>query len=142
MITGRPTWSSNDNVTVEYECYLSTNNSIAILLKISWPEVSNIDDMDFNFYQLSIEVFDEQENNYSLINSCTVKTDATSYKYIFEVPETSNNNNIMMAQVQIDATNRCNDTSDMHLSNCSDIDKGMPIPSCVHVVIQFITCAY
>ena len=111
-----------------------------MLLNISWPEVSNIHDMDLDFYQLSIEIFDGQKNNF-LINSYTVKTDATSYKYIFEVPETANNN--MMAQVQIDAMNRCSDTSVMHLSNCSDIDKGNIILyyyillSYVHVVIQF-----
>ena len=86
--------------------------------------------MDLDFYRLSIEIFDGQENN-SLINN-TVKTDATSYKYIFEVPETANNN--MMAQVQVDATNRCSDTSVMHLGNCSDIDKGNIINNIIYII--------
>jgi hypothetical protein len=123
LITETPTWRDNDNPSVEYDCYHITNNTIALLLKISWPEVSNIDDMDLDFYQLSIEILDGKEK--SLIDNCTIKTDATSYKYIFEVPETSNN---LMARVQINAVNRCNDISDMQLSNnYSDIDKGMLI---------------
>ena len=76
--------------------------------------------MDLDFYILSIEIHDGEQN--STINNSTIKTDATSYECMFRVPETSNN---LMARVQIDAVNRCKDTSGMPC-NCSvNIDKGM-----------------
>ena len=122
LITGSPVWNGthNDSLDIEYECYNFTNSTV-LLLNILWPEISNIDDMDLDFYSLSIKIYESDGQENPLINS-TIKTDATSYECIFLVPEPSNN---LMAQVQINAVNRCNDTSIVPLWNSIDIDKGI-----------------
>ena len=48
--------------------------------------------MDLDFYKVSIKVHDGQDN--PPINIVTIKTNATSYKHIFEVPKTSDSNSL------------------------------------------------
>ena len=75
--------------------------------------------MDFDLYTLLIEIFDGVQNN---VTASTI-TNKESYVGIFNVTELDDS---LMAQVQVNAVNRCKESSNMPL--CRDsipIDKGM-----------------
>ena len=115
IFIGRPQWDELNNVEVDHECY----NTTAILLKISWPRISNADSMDFDFYTLLIEIFDRVRDN---VTASTI-TNKESYMGIFNVTELDDS---LMVQVQVNAVNRCKESSNMPLCNDSiPIDKGM-----------------
>ena len=84
---------------MDHECH----NATALWLKISWPGISNTNNMDFDFY--SIEIKDEVQNVTTVTG---IKTSEVSYMGIFDVSELAGNST---ARVQVNAVNRCSNSS-------------------------------
>ena len=121
IVIGKPEWNSTsdalDQLKVDYTCY-HLENIYNFLLNISWPQIINTDRMDFDVYTLWIDIFDSGER----INSSSAQTVGTEYQYMFQ--NRSPLSNDMIAQVKLNAINRCKDMCDEPLQVNLTLDQG------------------
>lgn len=100
---------------------------------ISWPEISNANDMDFDLYTLHFEIFDGDQT--LAVNSSTAETYTTLYEYRFHASALDNN---LTIQITINAVNRCKDIANRPLQvNCT-LHKGLnaSIMSCEYCKLK------
>ena len=108
-------------------CFKTATGDTIFLLKISWPNISNAEHIDFDFYTLQINAGGE---------SFTIRTTATSYEHVLYIrtQEVSN----LDANITIDAVNRCNGTSNDPLQVSYTLNKGIIVKSIsLHQIIFF-----
>ena len=101
VIAVTPRWENEsqaeDHITVVHICSCSSMT----LLNISWPEVSNIDQMDFDFYNLQFKI-----DGHMLHNLTTKET-----SYIHGMMLADDINSVTNVQVNITAFNKCKECS-------------------------------
>ena len=91
------------NVTCDRYVYKSMSD-VVFLLNISWPDINNAEDMDFDSFRLWIET--TLENCFTHMYTDTGETTALFYEYTLRVPKFAND---LELRIAIEAVNKCND---------------------------------
>ena len=118
---GSPNWTNEivdnpqDHINVTCSCY-NTMTDMIFLLHISWPNITNPEQMDFDSYKVLVETVGKQDD---LVGETT----ATFYENMLRVQETQDFN--LRVQITITAINKCNKTSTLQVNNT--LTKGIII---------------
>jgi hypothetical protein len=106
------------------------------MLNISWPGITNEADMDFNYYTLTLQIIGE--SNVTIYNF-TGETIATYYGSIMFRTQSSAAANMLTAQIEVSAVNKCGNIITLRPAEPLFLNNGMSIIACILVYYETLT---